>query len=158
MRVAIVGLGPKGLYALERLLDHARGLDPASRLAIDVFEPHPVPGAGPVYDPSQPEYLLMNFAAAHVDMWWPGSGVVSPGERRTYVEWSGTNPSAYPSRADVGRYLADGLDRLRRRIPAGVSFRLHRSAVAAVSARGRHWAVTTSGETSLWMRRFCGAP
>jgi uncharacterized NAD(P)/FAD-binding protein YdhS len=149
MRVAIVGLGPKGLYALERLLDHARDLDPAAGLEIDVFEPHPVPGAGPVYDPRQPEYLLMNFAAAHVDMWWPGSGVVSPGERRSYVEWSGTNPSAYPSRADVGRYLADGLDRLRRRIPAGISFGLHRSAVAAVSARGRHWVVTAEGETTV---------
>jgi uncharacterized NAD(P)/FAD-binding protein YdhS len=149
MRVAIVGLGPKGLYALERLLDHARDLDPAAVPEIDVFEPHPVPGAGPVYDPRQPEYLLMNFAAAHVDMWWPGSGVVPPGERRSYVEWSGANPSAYPSRADVGRYLADGLDRLRRRIPSGIAFRLHRSAVAAVSARGRHWAVTAGGETTV---------
>jgi uncharacterized NAD(P)/FAD-binding protein YdhS len=76
MRVAIVGLGPKGLYALERLLDHARDLGPAAGLEIDVFEPHPVPGAGPVYDPRQPEYLLMNFAAGHVDMWWPSGGVV----------------------------------------------------------------------------------
>jgi uncharacterized NAD(P)/FAD-binding protein YdhS len=149
MRVAIVGLGPKGLYALERLLDHARDLDPAAGLEIDVFEPHPAPGAGPVYDPRQPEYLLMNFAAAHVDMWWPGGGVVSPGERRSYVEWSGADPAAYPSRADVGRYLADGLDRLRRRIPAGISFRLHRSAVAAVSARRRGWAVTAGGETTV---------
>jgi uncharacterized NAD(P)/FAD-binding protein YdhS len=149
MRVAIAGLGPKGLYALERLLDHARGLDPAARLEIDIFEPHPVPGAGPVYDPRQPEYLLMNFAAAHVDMWWPGSGVVAPGERCTYVEWSGANPSAYPSRADVGRYLADGLDRLLRRIPAGISFRLHRSAVGAVSACGSRWAVTAAAETTV---------
>ncbi|MEP6640478.1 MAG: FAD/NAD(P)-binding protein [Gaiellales bacterium] len=149
MRVAIVGLGPKGLYALERLFDHARDLDPVAGLEIDVFEPHPVPGAGPVYDPRQPEYLLMNFAAAHVDMWWPGSGVVPPDERRSYVEWSGTDPWAYPSRSDVGRYLADGLDRLRRRAPDGVSLRLHRSAVAAVSARGRHWAVSASGETTL---------
>lgn len=149
MRVAIVGLGPKGLYALERLLDHARDLGPAAGLEIDVFEPHPVPAAGPVYDPRQPEYLLMNFAAAHVDMWWPGGGVVSPGERRSYVEWSGAHPSAYPSRADVGRYLAYGLDRLRRRIPAGTSFRLHRSAVASVSARGGGWAVTAGGETTV---------
>jgi uncharacterized NAD(P)/FAD-binding protein YdhS len=149
MRVAIVGLGPKGLYALERLLDHARDLGSVAGLEIDVFEPHPVPGAGSVYDPHQPGYLLMNFAAAHVDMWWPGGGVVPPGERRSYVEWSGTDPSAYPSRADVGRYLADGLDRLRRRTPAGISLRLHRSAVAAVLARGRHWAVTASGETTL---------
>ena len=43
-RVAIVGLGPKGLFALERLLDHARDLPPRTRLEIDVFEPHAAPG------------------------------------------------------------------------------------------------------------------
>jgi uncharacterized NAD(P)/FAD-binding protein YdhS len=147
VRVAIVGLGPKGLYALERLLDHARGVDRS--VQIDVFEPHRVPGAGPIYDPGQPEYLLMNFAAAHIDMWWPKSGAVPPSERRSYVEWSGAEPSAYPSRAAVGRYLADGLDRLLRHTPAGVSVRLHRTAVAAVSARGRLWTVTAGGETTV---------
>ena len=71
LRVAIAGLGPKGLFALERLLDHARSLESAMRMQIDVFEPHPVPGAGPIYDPAQPEYLRMNFAAGQIDMWWP---------------------------------------------------------------------------------------
>ena len=66
-----VGLGPKGLFALERLLDHACRLDPEARLAVDLFEPHPRPGAGPVYDPAQPDYLRMNFAAGQLDMWWP---------------------------------------------------------------------------------------
>ena len=32
MRVAIVGFGPKGLFALERLLDHATALPPTARL------------------------------------------------------------------------------------------------------------------------------
>ena len=44
LRVAIVGLGPKGLFALERLLDHLDGGPPA---VIDVYEPHRAPGAGP---------------------------------------------------------------------------------------------------------------
>ena len=82
VRVAIAGLGPKGLFALERLLDHARDLDPAARLEIDVFEPHPRPGAGPVYDPDQPAYLRMNFAADQLDMWWPASRAVPRAQRR----------------------------------------------------------------------------
>ena len=48
------------------------------RMQIDVFEPHPVPGAGPIYDPAQPEYLRMNFAAGQIDMWWPESRAVPP--------------------------------------------------------------------------------
>ena len=47
-RVAIVGLGPKGLFALERLLDHARAGAP---LQVDIYEPHPAPGAGPELRP-----------------------------------------------------------------------------------------------------------
>ena len=68
LRVAIVGLGPKGLFALERLVHHSRGL-PAGSIELTIYEPHPAPGAGPVYDPAQPPYLRMNFAAELVDMW-----------------------------------------------------------------------------------------
>jgi len=38
LRVAIIGLGPKGLFALERLLDHARRSGPQALLDIDVYE------------------------------------------------------------------------------------------------------------------------
>ena len=77
VRVAIVGCGPKGLFALERLLAHAAAAN-GEELVIDVFEPHPAPGAGPVYDPDQPEFLRMNFSAAMIDMWWRGG---RPGRR-----------------------------------------------------------------------------
>ena len=46
MRIAIVGFGPKGLFALERLLDHATALPQHETLAVDLFEPDPNPGAG----------------------------------------------------------------------------------------------------------------
>ncbi|MDX6596510.1 MAG: hypothetical protein QOE87_397, partial [Gaiellales bacterium] len=87
MRVAIAGLGPKGLFALERLLDHAHDLLPPARLEIDAFEPHSAPGAGPVHDPAQPDYLRMNFAAGALDMWWPASRAVPRARRRSFVEW-----------------------------------------------------------------------
>ena len=87
MRIAIAGLGPKGLFALERLLDHARDLPRAARIAVDIFEPHPAPGAGPVYDPDQPAYLRMNFAAEQLDMWWPGTRAVPNARAQTFTAW-----------------------------------------------------------------------
>ncbi|MDX6526647.1 MAG: hypothetical protein QOI43_2158, partial [Gaiellales bacterium] len=36
MRIAIVGFGPKGLFALERLLDHATALSSHHALAVDL--------------------------------------------------------------------------------------------------------------------------
>ena len=136
LRVAIAGLGPKGLYALERLLDHAADLGPGVRIAVDLFEPHPSPGAGPVYDPAQPEFLRMNFAAGQLDMWWPSSRAVPPAERPSFVAWSGDDGDSYPPRAEVGRYLCEGFATLRRHAPPNVDIRLRREAVEAAGPDG----------------------
>ena len=59
LRIAIVGIGPWGLCALERVVTLARqelprGID----IAVHVVEPG-TPGSG-VYDTTQPDYLLLN--------------------------------------------------------------------------------------------------
>ena len=150
LRVAIVGLGPKGLFALERLLDHARRTDPGARLDVAVFEPHAVPGAGPVYDPAQPAYLRMNLAATHLNLWGAGSRAVPGEQRRSFVAWrrdvggdGGPPDEAFPARALVGRYLADGFERMRAHLPDGVAVTLHREAVRAIERLDGTWSVAT---------------
>ena len=153
MRIAIAGLGPKGLFALERLLDHARDLDPAARLEIDVFEPHPAPGSGPVYAPDQPSYLRMNFAADQLDMWWPGSGAVPRAQRQPFVDWRaarGGGGEAYPPRAEVGRYLCEGFETLLRHAPRNVEVRIHPSHVEAVLTRDGGWDVRAAGAAGTY--------
>jgi uncharacterized NAD(P)/FAD-binding protein YdhS len=103
------------------------------RIAVDLFEPHPSPGAGPVYDPAQPEFLRMNFAASQLDMWWPSSRAVPPDGRLSFVEWSGDDGDSYPPRAEVGRYLSEGFATLRRHAPPNVAIRLCPEAVEAAS-------------------------
>jgi uncharacterized NAD(P)/FAD-binding protein YdhS len=147
MRLAIIGIGPKGMFALERLLDHAQRADPPARLDIDLFEPHAFPGAGPVYDPQQPEYLRMNFAAEHVNMWGPESRAVPARERLHFSDWwrdvSGdmNGPQRYPPRAHVGRYLADGLSRMLRHAPEGTDVTLRLSAVRTIERTGARWRI-----------------
>ena len=144
MRIAIVGFGPKGLYALERLLDHAAALPPHARLEVDLFEPDPNPGAGPNYAPDQPAYLRMNFAADLIDMWWPDSRAVPRSAQHPFVRWRGGGPgsgAAYPSRADVGEYLSAGFESLLRYAPRALTIRLRETAVDAVRANGGAWDV-----------------
>ena len=150
LRLAIVGVGPKGLFALERLLHAAHRAGPRARLEIDLFEPHPAPGAGPVYDPDQPDYLRMNFAAGQLNMWCGASHAVPPDERRCFVEWRravGAEHEAerYPPRALVGRYLADGLARMRAAAPSHVTITLRPTAVDALERRGSSWAIAADG-------------
>ncbi len=150
LRVAIVGLGPKGLFALERLLDHASANRAGIPIEIDAFEPHPVPGAGPVYDPGQPDHLRMNFAAGQVDMWWPGSTAVPASEQRSFVSWShahGANwgPDDYPPRSEVGRYLSDGLTVLLAHAPPHVAVTIRSTRVRALRRSGEQWEVAADG-------------
>jgi len=155
LRVAIVGLGPKGMFALERLLGHGVGLPSEAGIEVDVFEPHPLPGAGPIYDPAQPAYLRMNFSADQIDMWGSGSSVVPEPLRHSFVSWHvhRLGPCAgkcYPARANVGRYLAEGFETLLRHTPPSIAVRVCRSAAIAVRRNVDGWVVEAAGSTGMY--------
>lgn len=144
MRIAIIGFGPKGLHALERLLDHATAIPRRASLEIDLFEPDPNPGAGPNYAPDQPGYLRMNVAADQIDLWWPDSLAVPRSVQRSFARWrAGTD--TYPSRSEVGCYLSDGFESLLRHAPRAATIRLHATEVDAVRANGVAWDVEAGG-------------
>jgi hypothetical protein len=68
LRIAIIGLGPWGVCALERVVTTARqelrsGLD----VAVHVIEPG-TPGSG-VYDVTQPDYLLLNNPCGELSLY-----------------------------------------------------------------------------------------
>lgn len=143
--VAIVGLGPKGLYSLESLVDAATRTAPGTPLRVDIFEPHETPGAGPVYDPIQPAYLTMNYSADQIDMWRAGE---RDPRRRSFVQWwkgrHGEAPPAFPPRADVGRYLSHGFDLIRGVVPTGMELRLVRGRALALHPAKIGWEVEFS--------------
>ncbi len=68
LRIAIVGLGPWGVCALERVVTTARDqLRPAVDVAVHVIEPG-TPGSG-VYDVTQPDYLLLNNPCGELSLY-----------------------------------------------------------------------------------------
>jgi FAD-NAD(P)-binding len=68
LRIAIVGLGPWGVCALERVVTTARQeLGPRVNVAVHVIEPG-TPGSG-VYDTSQPDYLLLNNPCGELSLY-----------------------------------------------------------------------------------------
>ena len=151
LRVAIVGLGPKGLFALERLLHYAH--DMRAALEIDVFEPAACPGAGLVYDPAQPAYLRMNLAADRLSLWSAGSRAVPAAERLSFVDWRacvepGSGSGRFPPRAQVGRYLAGGLAAMLRAAPPWVRTELHPAAILAACREGSRWRLFAAGDVA----------
>lgn len=68
LRIAIVGLGPWGVCALERVVTTAREeLRHGPDLAVHVIEPG-TPGSG-VYDVNQPDYLLLNNPCGELSLY-----------------------------------------------------------------------------------------
>ena len=68
LRIAIIGMGPWGVCALERVVTTARReLEPGVDVAVHVVEPG-TPGSG-VYDVTQPDYLLLNNPCGELSLY-----------------------------------------------------------------------------------------
>lgn len=124
--VAIVGVGPKGLYCLESLIAEFRSHPLPTGLQVAIFNKDDHFGASPIYDPDQPSYLLSNVRAKELDLWDTSDPAKPDGPG--FIRWYDTqfrpstpvDPDSYPPRALVGRYLVHGFQRLMSSLPPGV--------------------------------------
>jgi hypothetical protein len=145
--VAIIGLGPKGLYCLERLLAEFNALPLRHGLDIHIFNRSSHFGASPIYDPAQPEYILVNISVGEIDLWDVTEPPIVAGRGANFVDWyqASFNPpeplsgDEYLSRAVVGRYLIEGFQRLLRHLPAGVTVSCHVGEVVDVRPKDRQY-------------------
>jgi uncharacterized NAD(P)/FAD-binding protein YdhS len=133
--VAIVGAGPRGTSALERLCASAGDfLTPGSRLTVHIVDPC-APGAGRVWRTDQSQQLLMNTVSSQITMYTDKSvtcdGPIRPGP--SLHEWAVSSaggvpelgPDDYPTRALYGRYLAWVFSETVRHAPEGVEVEVH---------------------------------
>lgn len=145
--VAIVGLGPKGLYCLERLLAEFNARPLQRGLHIHIFNRSPNLGASPIYDPDQPEYILVNISVGEIDLWDVTEPLIVAGRGQNFVDWyqARFNPperltgEEYLSRAVVGRYLIEGFQRILKHLPVGVAVSCHIGEVVDIRPEGSHY-------------------
>jgi hypothetical protein len=156
--VAIVGLGPKGLYCLERLLAEFNARPLHHALHIHVFNRSSHFGASPIYDPDQPEYILVNISIGEIDLWDVTEPPIVAGRGQDFVDWyqatfgppERLTGDEYLSRAVVGRYLIEGFQRILKQLPTGVTVSCHVGEVVDIRPIGRHYEaefVAENGQT-----------
>lgn len=68
-RVGIIGGGPKGVYAIERLASIWQAHLYGEPLEIICFNKDEHFASGPNYLTDQPDYLLINYSLGNVDFW-----------------------------------------------------------------------------------------
>jgi hypothetical protein len=151
--IAIIGLGPWGLCALERVVTLARqDLAPGVDVTVHVVEPA-TPGSG-VYDITQPDYLLLNNPCGQLTLYpfeteadQPGYAVSLYGwaKARGY-RWVGDRcavdpagepiePHHYLPRRLMGEYLRWFYRALLAGAPPGVHVVHHQTSAVDVVAR-----------------------
>ncbi|MEP0713111.1 FAD/NAD(P)-binding protein [Algoriphagus sp.] len=129
--IAIIGLGPKGLYSLAALQEQLTAKNVSARISIHLFNAHPCLAAGPNYDISQPEYLLINYSIEKISAW--KSSELDGREKLTFIDWiekhrTRSQPPKkgdFASRALVGMYLRDALNVILKRLPKQVEVKAY---------------------------------
>ena len=103
IRIAVIGGGPKSLFALLALHDLIPPVA-STRVSVDVYDPLP-PGAGSVWRVSQPDVMRLNVSASIVD----SSSSLSKENFASWIDRTAPEMSRenYPPRALVGRYLSE---------------------------------------------------
>ena len=156
LTVAIVGMGPRGLSVLERLLirlSRQPVVRPVVIWAVDAVE-H---GPGRVWRTDQPGWLTMNATAGEVTARSPDNGLLaSSGAASSFAGWteggrgSAVRSADYPERRHYGRYLRAVFDQLSARAPAGVEVRPVRGVATALHrADGGRWLIVDYGRERL---------
>jgi len=151
---AIVGLGPRGHYALERLLYSLCEADVESGFKITCFEQSQAVGHGPVYTTDQPDCNWINISERLLDL--PPRVTASFGQIKVpsfvgYHEWTQSNfdsslsdrKDTYPPRAKIGRYLEERFHSMvSPLIKAGI-LEIWNDTAKKISNSGISWQITS---------------
>lgn len=137
MRIAVIGAGPRGLFAVERLWAHLPAGPPVE---VVVFDPQP-PGVGAAYATDQPPHLRLNVNASIVSAAWPGESTVA-----SFNQWRVDNGESeplepFPPRSRVGEYLGWFWRWLLQRTPDGASLTHRPTRVSQIDPGADRWLV-----------------
>ncbi|MFP7365303.1 FAD/NAD(P)-binding protein [Corynebacterium callunae] len=127
IKVAIIGGGPRGLWAVEELLFQAR--THAVAVDIDVWEPQEL-GIGAAYSPEQPPYWRLNVDASLIRT-----------RSTTFNQWRGDAEDPFPSRAQVGEFFHAAFLELYKNLPPGCSLNHIKRRAETLEQVGEQWRI-----------------
>ncbi|QPK84091.1 FAD/NAD(P)-binding protein [Corynebacterium qintianiae] len=124
MKVAIIGAGPRGLWAAEELMERAR--QRGARIDLTVFNDGPLDSvSGPgAFQPAVPDEWLLNVPASVIES-----------RLGSFNSWRGAE-DAFPSRRTVGEFLVASWRALFENVPYGCSAEFREFAVTELVPDG----------------------
>lgn len=141
------------MYCLDELSEQLKQNHSTSQLEILIFEPCPAIGAGAVYDPRQPNFLRMNFAAQHIDAWRRSQRPAEQGHN--LVDWlklqgyEGFGAESYVPRALVGEYLKYCMSTVRQSLARVAKVKIENARIRRIDSEDSRWLLLS--ENSKWL-------
>lgn len=131
LNIAIVGAGPRGLWAVEELIDRAARTN--TQVAIDVYNHGPI-GAEGAYGRNQPDSWLLNVRSSALST-----------RMGHFDDWRTDNhDDPFPPRSMVGHYLADAWQTAAAHVPPSSRLRHIEQEVTQIDQDGQQWRIGTT--------------
>ena len=127
MKLAIIGGGPRALFALEELAQVVAETNLNATIEVTVFEPG-TPGAGWVYREEQSAHWRLNAPSSIVR--------TTLGNAAEYLD----TKEAFPPRRKVGQFLAASFEHLLANLPPQLRVRHSKQQVGTI-VRGEQWRI-----------------
>ncbi|MAW97003.1 MULTISPECIES: FAD/NAD(P)-binding protein [unclassified Leeuwenhoekiella] len=151
VHIAIVGLGPKGFYGLERLLATFGQAKHTPAVHLHLFNESEHWATGWIYNPGQPDYLLMNYPNRHISI-APESPPKPLIDLPAFTEWRSKRTGRTPEeeaaliapRNEVGHYLKQYFDELSAMRLPNLSISKHITRVTGISRNDTTFQLQTS--------------
>lgn len=147
-KISIIGGGPKGMYGFERLAAQFKAHPVRRSVEIHIYNKSAHFGAGQIYNPAQPDYLLINNPIGDINMWIDESPAPVAPQALSSTEWLQTKKNLnvtkndYVSRALVGQYLEHGFEAIAKHLPEGVTGSYFTAEVIDLCEREEKYAIT----------------
>ena len=140
--LAIIGLGPKGLYGLERLLAQLKNENVEETVHIHLYNKNKYFGAGDVYRTDQPDYLKMNFTNEKIDI-RPKEKPDAIVKLENYTKWLSESigieesrlSDKFSSRKMVGKYLSSCFKSIIAGAPENIKIYYHNEEVVNITEK-----------------------
>jgi len=157
LQIGIVGTGPRGLVALERLIAEMARAQTDGAIKLTLFEASTYPGCGPNYALDQPRCNQLNVPFREIPM-PPRSSVdgdVHYDAFPSFQQWykqrhdvADSSKDFFPARADIGRYLQERFQSVVNVNPLVVKVICEK--VVAAERCGGQWHLRTKNSVQLF--------
>lgn len=146
-RIALIGMGPRGLSVLDRLLVRLKAEpEPVHITAFDRTHP----GGGRIWNPGQPRWLTMNTTVGQTSIYSVAPADQSYAEGRpSLLTWLADHPEHgsygfhdFAPRGVYGEYLHAALRNLIASAPDGVTVDVHTAEITSLVRDGGAWTLT----------------